>query len=488
MTMIRRVVPAQVSQLADDEVEVIISTGDIARDGHILEPGGANLAEYRRNPIVLWQHDPLTPVGRAEDVKVTGDKITARVRFAPDGISTKADEVRGLVKSGIVSTLSVGFDPVEATPLDPSKPRGGQRIHAWELLEFSFCSVPVDPGAVVTARAEEARAPNNDKEKAGMTTNSDDKARALAAARTRMLVTNPGKPEISRGIRGLYEVARLACALEDIGYIHNSSAWEAEVENDDSPVPAMIGEALVALGNALVAMSIEEVKEFLTGRLDDEAIDEVIVVETRDLAEPQRAQILAGKTARQRMWRLAVAQKRAGKSISASNEKRLGEADDHAERAMKHHKSMGDHHGAVGEQMEALRGYRAKADEAHAATGEALKAATDEPEKASEHVARAIKSHAKATGAMEDMANADASMKDRHEDVGDSHRAMARSMKSCQRCMRAVMDGSTPGEGSDSTEIQKSGGTAEDEGSRGHDFRRRQADLLLLSNPDLTTH
>ena len=153
MSMIRKLLPSQVTEIGDDEVEVVMSTGAIARDGHILVPGGADLAQYRANPVVLWQHDPGQPVGTAEGVRVDGDKIIARVRFAPLGISEVADRTRGLVKSGVIGAVSVGFEPTEGEPLDPARPRGGQRFTGWELLECSFVSVPADTGAVVTARA-----------------------------------------------------------------------------------------------------------------------------------------------------------------------------------------------------------------------------------------------------------------------------------------------------------------------------------------------
>ena len=154
MAMIRATVPAQMAALGEGEVEVVISTAALARDGHILEPTGCDLTNYRANPVVLWQHNPDQPVGRATDLVVEGDRIRARITFAPAGISAKADEIRGLVKTGIVSGISVGFDVQDGTPLDPKKPRGGQRFTKWELLECSFCSVPVDPGAAVTTRAE----------------------------------------------------------------------------------------------------------------------------------------------------------------------------------------------------------------------------------------------------------------------------------------------------------------------------------------------
>lgn len=154
MPMHRKIVRAQINSLAEDEVEVVMSTAALARDGHVLVPQGCLLDEYRANPIILWSHDPDQPVGNAENIAVAGDKITARIRFAPAGASAKADEVRRLVKGGVVRAVSVGFDPIEMKPLDPKKPYGGQRITAWTLLECSFVSVPADVGAVVTARSK----------------------------------------------------------------------------------------------------------------------------------------------------------------------------------------------------------------------------------------------------------------------------------------------------------------------------------------------
>ncbi|HLY04261.1 MAG TPA: HK97 family phage prohead protease [Rhizomicrobium sp.] len=157
MTILRKVVPAQMTPVGDDEVEVILSTANLARDGHILVPQGALLDNYRLNPIVLWQHDPEHPVGNAEALTVSPENITARVKFAPVGTTRKADETRGLVKNGIVRAVSIGFEPLDGEPLDPKKPRGGQRFTKWELLECSFVSVPADTGAVVTARANGER-------------------------------------------------------------------------------------------------------------------------------------------------------------------------------------------------------------------------------------------------------------------------------------------------------------------------------------------
>ena len=148
----KRFFGGSVEPLGDLEVLVVASTEQRARDGHVLVQAGLDLTNYRKNPIVLFQHQQDTPVGTATALGLDGDNLLAKVEFAPIGISSEADKVRALVKSGVLRGVSIGFDPKETEPLDPKKPRGGLRILKSELLEISFVSVPADTGAGVTAR------------------------------------------------------------------------------------------------------------------------------------------------------------------------------------------------------------------------------------------------------------------------------------------------------------------------------------------------
>jgi HK97 family phage prohead protease len=570
--------PAQISALGEDEVLVTISTDRVARDGHVFEPGGMQLDNYRANPVVLWQHlTDLPPVGRSEEIETAATSIKARVRFAPAGISPKADEIRGLVKAGFINAVSVGIDPIETEPLDPKKPRAGQRVMLSELLELSFCNVPIDTGAVVTARAQRSddwkvgasrslpvedsddwdgsaaessvfewaggddfdpskarkgflaynaskpkergsyklpiahavdgrlkvpkgairaaasRLPQADipddvkksaqavldhyKEQAGMSDGKNsDSDRSLKAKHTRTL-ERASRPYLKRG---LYEVASLAYMLEQLGYAHACSEWEAAVEGDDSQVPEMIGEALVALGEAFVAMSKEEVQELLAGNdLEIEDVDDDV-----EIVVEERAFVAAGKTPRARAWRRGIALARAGKTLSATNAKKLDEASGHCDRAMKHQKALGEHNQAVGDQLDGCRALNEKAAKSNDQVGEALAAAKDEPANALEHVARALRAQKAVGGQLNDMAEAHTNAVDRCQDVGDAHNGIGRSVKSAQRCMRAVVDGSaTGGEDSDSKDVQASGGDDDDDaGDRSKtDFRRRQAELRALS-------
>jgi HK97 family phage prohead protease len=572
MTMIRKLVPAQIKALGEDEVEVRMSTAAVARDGHILIPQGGKFENYKKNPVVLWNHDTEGfPVGRSEQITIEAEEIVSRVRFPPAGISHRADECRGLTKSGFINGVSVGFDPEDGEPLDPRNPRGGMRITEWDLIELSFCCVPVDTDALVTARAlnlgdlkcsvsrelpiedseatdgaasifEWAGGENFDPTRArkgfliydaakpkqrssyqfpiahvvdgrlkvpkgairaaaSQLSASDlpDEIRTSAEAvihhyqeRAGMADTNVERSVIkskhTRALdrstktaiikRGLYEVSHLACMLEQFGYAHACSEWEAEIEGDDSPVPAMLGAALVKFGEAFIAMTKEEVTELLAAK-DLEIDEEAIVVE-------ERAYVAAAKTPATRAWRSGVAIARAGKALSASNQEKLAKVDASHSRALKNHKELGDHHAAIGGNMDAITEQQSKASTAHGELGEALQDAKKEPEKATEHVARAMKAHKALGGAIGDMSDQAAEMKDTHADAGDAHEAVGRHLKAAQRCMRSVVEGATTaaaGKDGDSTDVQTSAGTGESEGSkndRSLDLSRRRRDLDLL--------
>lgn len=102
---------------------------------------------------------------------------------------------------------------------------------------------------------------------------------------------------VVRGVlkkRGLYEVANLAYLLEELGWVHNCAEFEADIENDESKVPAMIGEGLKQIGAALVAMTTEEVQELLT-RVDVE-VEPVSEVDGEDRSVPARFKRMLNRT------------------------------------------------------------------------------------------------------------------------------------------------------------------------------------------------
>ena len=94
------------------------------------------LGDYKHNPILLWMHDPHNPVARCTQIGVEDGALRGTGQFPPLGTTALADEICGLVKSGVVNAVSVGFEPIDTVPLDPKKPRGGLRILTSSLIEI----------------------------------------------------------------------------------------------------------------------------------------------------------------------------------------------------------------------------------------------------------------------------------------------------------------------------------------------------------------
>jgi HK97 family phage prohead protease len=133
-------------------VRVIVSTAGVDRMGDVIVQEGIDLAAYRRNPIVLWGHDPNCPVARAPDIGIVNGKTQATALFPAEGADEDADYVYGKLKAGIVNAASIGFNPIEWEAIDPRQPWGGQKFTKSELLEFSFVSIPANKDCVVIGR------------------------------------------------------------------------------------------------------------------------------------------------------------------------------------------------------------------------------------------------------------------------------------------------------------------------------------------------
>src|SRR5262249_42247976 len=144
-----------VEPLGDREIAVIAASSALARDGNVVEVRGMNLDNYKKIPIVLYQHDPTLPIGTCTAIGVEGDLLAAKIEFAPPGVSRVADEACAMCKAAVLRGISIGFDPdyETAEPLDPKRPRGGKRFKLSELLEISVVSIPADVNAKIVGRS-----------------------------------------------------------------------------------------------------------------------------------------------------------------------------------------------------------------------------------------------------------------------------------------------------------------------------------------------
>lgn len=151
MKMIRKVFNSVIKDInvADRTLTALVSTAGQDRMDDILDPKGADLKNFNKNPVVLWAHDyQAPPIAKALWTRKKPEGVISKMKFA----STEfAQEIFDLYKDGFLNAFSVGFIPKEKEPVDPEQQWGGQRFIKWELLEYSAVPVPANPEALALA-------------------------------------------------------------------------------------------------------------------------------------------------------------------------------------------------------------------------------------------------------------------------------------------------------------------------------------------------
>jgi len=154
----------------------VISNDRIDRGGDIVEPGGWNLADFKKNPVVLADHDYKigSIIGRAEKVEQTKSGLLTTTRFDDVGLGNHAFR---LISEGFLKAFSVGFKPIKAHSVRAGSMKKcakcvrardlqvegmseqeaesvwirGTHFEEQELLEYSAVAIPMNPDAVLQA-------------------------------------------------------------------------------------------------------------------------------------------------------------------------------------------------------------------------------------------------------------------------------------------------------------------------------------------------
>lgn len=137
------------AELQLEEVEgkkVFVATDEtIDREGEVLSIDGWNLANFKRNPIILWSHNPFEPlIGKAENIRYRLIEGKKKLTFEPvfHKLNEMSTLVSDLVEKGWMKTVSVGFRPFK---------KDGNKFTQQELLEISFVNIPANPEATTLA-------------------------------------------------------------------------------------------------------------------------------------------------------------------------------------------------------------------------------------------------------------------------------------------------------------------------------------------------
>jgi len=121
-----------------------VSTKTKDRDGDIVEPSGALLYDYLKNPVVMWSHDySQLPLGKCKWIRPDEWGISAKTVYATEA-NPFAKQVYEYRKAGFPLGKSIGF-----IPLETGSKKGARQVHLkYLVLEYSDCPIPSNPDAL----------------------------------------------------------------------------------------------------------------------------------------------------------------------------------------------------------------------------------------------------------------------------------------------------------------------------------------------------
>ena len=122
-------------------------TKDRAGDIVTAQAWAKGVENYRRNPVLLYQHKHDVPIGRVD--KITVDKKGIFVEAAVSEAAEKNQGIQTLIKDGALKSFSVGFRVKDGKY---NREDDSMMITDVELLEISVVSVPCNQDSLFSIR------------------------------------------------------------------------------------------------------------------------------------------------------------------------------------------------------------------------------------------------------------------------------------------------------------------------------------------------
>lgn len=141
----------------------VLSDESVNTYGFRILTSGVDLAEFRKNPVMLYNHNGWdVPIGKWDDIRVEGGKILADAVF--DLKDDRAAEIARKVNDGFIRACSGGFWTTE-TSTDPLLYVPGQTaptVVRCTMREASICSIPANHNALALYDANGERIKDED--------------------------------------------------------------------------------------------------------------------------------------------------------------------------------------------------------------------------------------------------------------------------------------------------------------------------------------
>jgi len=135
---------------AEDEdrtIEFVASKEIVDRGGDLVKIKGIDLKNYKKNPVICWAHGHSDlPIGKAVNIRKTGDELRIKVQFPTPEEYGFADTIYKLCKGKYLNGCSVGIIPDYKSNEYIDDKNGVTRvINKCEFVELSVAPLPMNP-------------------------------------------------------------------------------------------------------------------------------------------------------------------------------------------------------------------------------------------------------------------------------------------------------------------------------------------------------
>ena len=127
---------------------ILCDSNTINSYGFRTDVEGIDLTRFKKNPVMLYNHNPLQVIGRWEHITADGGQLTAEPVFDMD--DPFAAEIARKVEQGFIKGCSMGLMITQIT-----KSKGIDTATESVLLEASIVSIPADENALVVYADED---------------------------------------------------------------------------------------------------------------------------------------------------------------------------------------------------------------------------------------------------------------------------------------------------------------------------------------------
>lgn len=110
-------------------------------NGYIIKTGGIDTKRFEKNPVMFYQHETTTVIGRWENIRKTGGALYADAVF--DDTTEIGRQVKEQVEKGFLRAASIGVDSIKE-----HDENGVTILEECELIEVSIVELPANKNAV----------------------------------------------------------------------------------------------------------------------------------------------------------------------------------------------------------------------------------------------------------------------------------------------------------------------------------------------------